>query len=437
MSEASSYVASLSRLAVLATCAAVTNLHSAEAVERSTQPDGWFTVSHPKWNGAQFRSPSESPGSCRKVAQPGNVTVPDGICEYTSLSGGVLWSSVGRLANGIESGHFVESCCNGTKKFEGSYELGARNGFGVVYDNGLRWAGPFVNGEMHGDGIFYRRDGSSYPQTRVNGKPVSAQSQVASTQQSSRNRCAECRENVEFIIEREARKLSKMYAQPCAEQGYQACRRVAEERYRRSSVELGDSDWDCSKLCAAESGANSGPDYAAIADCRGQVQDELNRLTSERQKCYGAVIGNPANVFSCKEIDSRIDMLQRQRDNCDMNPEQGTLSASKSRQTDSNIQPPQARSGAGGSGSAAGCTDGRYFNADAGRWMNCETSPRGPDVPSQGGGKQTETEYSEASCTGGTSNGICLKYSCPSGWDFTRVGPVGQSVPKCFRTVYK
>ena len=160
------------------------------------------------------------------------------------------------------------------------------------------------------------------------------------------SRCAECREHVEYMIEREARKLSKMYAQPCAEQGYQACRRVAEERYRRSSAELGDSDWDCSKSCAAESGANSGPDYAAIADCRGQVQDEVNRLTSERQKCYGAVIGNPANVFSCKEIDSRIDLLKRQRDNCDMNPEQGMLSARKSRQTDSNILPP-TRSGTG------------------------------------------------------------------------------------------
>lgn len=173
--------------------------------------------------------------------------------------------------------------------------------------------------------------------------------------------CESCEKESRECIEQFAGEYSRTYTHSCKQQGPQGCIRAAEKTCAQFKPKA------CSGACDSRPRTGAIPDEAAEGRCRGEIQDELNRLTGERQKCYGAVVANPANFISCKEIDSRIDLLKLQRDNCYMNPEQGTLSASRSRQTNSNILPPPPKNRSGGSGSAqasSSSNSGRVSSAE-------------------------------------------------------------------------
>lgn len=158
--------------------------------------------------------------------------------------------------------------------------------------------------------------------------------------------CEKCEKESRECIEQFAGDYSRSYTHSCKQQGPQGCVRAAEKTCAQFKPKA------CSEACDSRLRTGAVPDEAAAGRCRGEIQDELNRLTGERQKCYGAVVANPANFISCKEIDSRMDLLKLQRDNCYLNPELGTLSANKSRQTDSNIRPPPPKNRSGSIGSA-------------------------------------------------------------------------------------
>jgi hypothetical protein len=377
-----------------------------------TDPDGWMRFESPVTFGWKFRSPPDSPGSCKAASAPGG-SIPVGRCEGRIVeNGGDVWTYIGNWVDGRRSGYFEGSRSSGDK-FAGNYSNGKREGLGTYnFASGARYVGQWSANQKQGQGTFYDASGNRYegqwylcqPQGQgtyyfANGDRYEGQWSGNLTGQGTYYFADGGKWTGQFVAGKlhgsgtytgkdgNSRPIAYDHGNPvqstpptvtassktqesCGE--CQAFNRSMTERSARNfsqsySVPCAKQGYqaclayaeqylrregrfvDCTSACAAESSGNVGASLASAQDCSRNLQSEINRLTDERQRCYSSIYGNPANAFACREIDNRIDALKRDRSNCGTNPDGVSASVNQSRQTDTNILPPVR----GGSGSSA------------------------------------------------------------------------------------